>query len=562
MYWTVLIEILQANWSIVQRYPYNTSVIKGKPGEGMHMNGDRAPKVRNWAFGILIVILCLVGIALRLQAVCLYPVWMDEAFTGLVSIGSNFWQALITDPNPPLYYVLQYVILQILDNADWSLRLISLLAGCAIVVVAPFIVPNAGKWQRLALAAFFSLSPPLIYYAAEARQYSLSLLLSTLAIMVVLRIAEHRRGVHYALLTSLSVLICMTHLLGILTLLGLSLLVWFQQRRLQLKTMLAVWSGVLPLLVWMIIAQSQVAIAATGWLPVSGIGDWHALKVLFSIAGFFVGPDSETSGMFYKIVAYFSSDDMALLMAIGVIGALLLLFIVQRKFLRSYSLGIHAVVAVPGILALLAVLSTQYPLFVVGRYDVFVLPFMLVFVSTAFHDFSIQRRQFVAVLIGIVLLIIQLSALFRVPVPELEKAKQRVEFVQSKVQEFDAIVILGVGNLPFLHYWGLSDGAMWQEGNCFLRNITIKCRIIPLDAVHTAMDVDSFSQFHEGEIFSEDITVITHERIRRIWLVSSPNYSDIAIQKRAAVQRAISELGFVGEDVLTDSQIQLFKRRY
>jgi mannosyltransferase len=126
---------------------------------------------------LAIVALCIeIPIALFLRFGVALPMWLDEALT--VNIArlplSAIPGALRRDGAPPLYYVLLHFWMQIVGTSVTSVRALSGVFSVAALVVTWWVVRRIfdaeTSWVTVALLAG---SPFAVYYATEARMYSL-----------------------------------------------------------------------------------------------------------------------------------------------------------------------------------------------------------------------------------------------------------------------------------------------------------------------------------------------------------------------------------------------------
>lgn len=109
--------------------------------------------------------------------------WYDETFSGNIARLSliQAWSVIRSDVHPPLMYALQWLIANTLGSSEITLRLLPLLFG----VLAIHATYNLGSlWnQRVATGAalLLAVSPPMLWYSVESRQYSLLLLIVLIA---------------------------------------------------------------------------------------------------------------------------------------------------------------------------------------------------------------------------------------------------------------------------------------------------------------------------------------------------------------------------------------------
>jgi 4-amino-4-deoxy-L-arabinose transferase-like glycosyltransferase len=130
--------------------------------------------------------------ALRLSTLDLQSLWYDEAFTPVhvlrPSLGATLHAIVHTENTPPLWYVLEWAVTRALGTGAVALRLLSALAGVALVAVAWAIAHAlAGRRAAIAAAALVAVNPLFVWYSQEARAYSLFALCSALALLFCLR---------------------------------------------------------------------------------------------------------------------------------------------------------------------------------------------------------------------------------------------------------------------------------------------------------------------------------------------------------------------------------------
>ncbi len=132
------------------------------------------PRPASWALPLLAVL--LIGGFLRVYGVG-HSLWADELHTawcvadGFEQISHRSWLG----NQAPLYFWIVWAFQLVLGNAEWALRLPSLLAGLAIIplafVVGRSITRSSGAGLLAALLA--ALSPTLVYFSQEARVYAI-----------------------------------------------------------------------------------------------------------------------------------------------------------------------------------------------------------------------------------------------------------------------------------------------------------------------------------------------------------------------------------------------------
>lgn len=120
----------------------------------------------------------VLGAGLRLYGLNIQSAWADEIATLVITDSAltfgQFWQLVIADVHPPLYYLLLRLWSAAFGQSDLAARLPSAIFAILTIAVAFCFkpLPRAG---RLALMMFIAVSPGAIEYAQEARSYSLLL---------------------------------------------------------------------------------------------------------------------------------------------------------------------------------------------------------------------------------------------------------------------------------------------------------------------------------------------------------------------------------------------------
>ena len=172
--------------------------------------------------------LVLVAFAIRGLSITRQSLWLDEVYS-LIFVQGNLGEAwrngIFPEQNPhaPAYYLLLWGWLKGGGVNDLAARWLSLMCGIASVAALWRLARDWGSFRAANIAAtLMALSPFAIWYAQEARQYSLYLLLALLATLLLSRLARARPArreaglwVAYALC---AVAMAYSHFFGIFTL--------------------------------------------------------------------------------------------------------------------------------------------------------------------------------------------------------------------------------------------------------------------------------------------------------------------------------------------------------
>lgn len=148
------------------------------------------------ALGAIVVLAAVLRFAtLRTQSI-----WFDEAATwDLVRrpLGEMLGRIPDGESNPPLFYVLEWGWTRVFGDGEAGLRSLSALAGVLTVPVAYALGRRAAAGAALAglaAAALVAVNPLLVWFSQEARSYALATLLSAVALLLLQRALEDRRG--------------------------------------------------------------------------------------------------------------------------------------------------------------------------------------------------------------------------------------------------------------------------------------------------------------------------------------------------------------------------------
>ena len=337
------------------------------------MAAPRSARSRPRRPGKILVPIGICGIALALRAIALDrdQLWFDEAYSALVALSSptDIVSEAARDSSPPLYYLLLHGWAMLFGSASRALRSLSVVFGVATVLITGMLGRQlwgaaAGTLGMMLLA----VSPLHIYYSREVRAYALLALLAVLSVIALERLIQRGTRTSVLFYSGVVVAACYTHNYGLL--LPVALLISLVQGRLPwtrglvcLAIIAAAYAPWLPVLV------RQMGSGATGWIAPW----WHAtppaLALARSFAVFCFGgarPPYLTlgSGGLPPIAVFASYLTFALVLG--------------RSLMRpSPEAGRRMAVMCVLLLAVPVAVSFVAPVYLVGRHDVFALPFFL-----------------------------------------------------------------------------------------------------------------------------------------------------------------------------------------
>jgi hypothetical protein len=143
---------------------------------------------RDWT-GIALV---LMGVVLRLrQYFANRSLWLDEAMLTNNILARSFGgltQPLSNDQGAPIgFLLLQKTVTLLLGDSEYALRLFPFLAGCLSLLLMFLLVRKTSSALSGSLAlALFALSPALVYYSSEVKQYSSDVAIALALILLYL----------------------------------------------------------------------------------------------------------------------------------------------------------------------------------------------------------------------------------------------------------------------------------------------------------------------------------------------------------------------------------------
>ncbi|MAT97748.1 MAG: hypothetical protein CL608_11435 [Anaerolineaceae bacterium] len=142
-----------------------------------------------------IVLFILLAFGLRLHNAEMFSFWTDEGLTPLRSgysipeILSNrvtIQEGVTNDTHPPFFFLIVHFARQLFGETDFAYRFPALLAGVLLVpLLAQVGRRMRGAWLGMVVAGLTAVNPLQIWYANEARMYTLAVLLVTAASYVL-----------------------------------------------------------------------------------------------------------------------------------------------------------------------------------------------------------------------------------------------------------------------------------------------------------------------------------------------------------------------------------------
>lgn len=244
---------------------------------------------------LLLLVIFLVGLALRLYDLGSESIWYDEAISIAVAklglIDQISWSYLQNDNNPLLYYELLHFWVWIFGDSELVARVPSALFG-SFSIIAIYMVGKLtfNKNVGLIAALIVAISVFHIQYSQEARAYSLLAFLTLLSFYYYLKIVSSDRRFYVVGYLLSTILMLYTHYYGFLILAAQNIFFfgnYLKTRdlgRLSLKKWLTyqIILGTLYLPGFVLFAKHTIAIQGGFWLPEPTLNAISRTFIVFS----------------------------------------------------------------------------------------------------------------------------------------------------------------------------------------------------------------------------------------------------------------------------------------
>ncbi len=182
---------------------------------------------------IILAVVVLFGALFVLANALQREMWLDEYHTWLVSgmALDELWTFVLGDVHPPVYFLLMNGWRRLVGDAAMALRLPSLLAYVASVIVFASLLHRSPSTPltRVSATCLFAFAPALVVYGAEARMYAISVLLTCAILWLWNALMDRQRAEGMAThrltvaLSAVAVLLILTHYVSVFFLAGFGL---------------------------------------------------------------------------------------------------------------------------------------------------------------------------------------------------------------------------------------------------------------------------------------------------------------------------------------------------
>jgi len=481
------------------------------------MNRAFRPKCK---YQLLLILIFILGFALRLYHIDFLDIWRDEGFS--IKVASQplnmILDMIINDVHPPLHILLLHLWMKVFGKSAISARMLSLIFGMLTIYFSYLLstLVFSKPTYKLLTALFVSINPLLILYSQEARNYSMLTTFTVAAIYFTFRMNSKARLKVYLYFILFSLLGLYTHnlftiIMASITIATLIGILYPASNRIKLSLVLrnsdfkhAAISYICILLCylpWFIVTVQQYArIQSEGfWLGFDPIRN-----VIDTYGWFFTSHKYNRS---FTVLNWFAYGFIRLFAIWLSIGGIILEFDKDTKYSPKLSWLVLLM------LGLVFLISFKTPFYYV-RYLIFVVPILLTLMSYGIRDFlTIFGRKSAIILTAVFItsnLVFYLTNIAQnIIKAEYQKAIRSIEFDPAT----DII---------------LHPHALTYHSFNYYSNLTNYIYDPNRDIVH----YEGLSYFSEGDYYDEQLT-----RYTRIWTIN--------LGKDGRFERELSRNGFI-----------------
>ena len=409
---------------------------------------------------LLFTIILILAMVLRVIGLDRHGLSLDEANSVIVAQGSlhELLSGLVKDAHPPLYYLILCLWMKLFGGGEFAIRFFSLILGLILIIMlyrvgSSFFSPLVGL-----VAAFIATTNPMnIFYAQNARMYTILPLLGLLSILFLLRALEEGKISAWIGYSISSVAALYTHNYGLFILpIG-----WFLFLRKAnypkfkrfFLSQLAILFLYLP---WLSVLLSQIQVGGHNWIsrymaPISPL-----FWIPKSLEVFSVG-----AGLpyYFKYLGFGAITELKWLSRI-LFGTLLVLGLLDSvtqddDLNKRYALIIY--LFFPLFIAFLLSISIT-PLYLIGRYDFVVFPAFCLLIGLGVSKI---KNYSLLILVAIILLGLSVSTLK----PYYQATPRRVaavtaDYLVHHARDGEFVVFTGYRRASTQYYLEKMDGRL------------------------------------------------------------------------------------------------------
>ena len=401
---------------------------------------------------IILSLIIVIGAFLRIYKLGDQSLWLDEArsfFRANQNIHS-LWVNQPKESNPPLYDTLFHFYLQLTSsNDEHNVRFFSAIIGILLIPLIFFV----GKYMFGARAGLFSsflvaISPYHIYYSQDAKMYALLAFISLGSFFFYYLSLEKGNNFYWVFYTVTTIALVYSHNMGFLLFLSqvIIFIVLFRKTRDNLRSFFLSFLIIAVFLVPRVFCWlRQISIDANPWLKSASINDLIQTFSYFSVLSWRIQISHLVS--------------IALVICLPIYIFVFLNGIFARNEYNDFKIKylneldkvkfVLIFLFVPLVISLLV--SLKKPIYLAGRYDMFVFPFFCLVVGLGLAKIKRVTLR-VVLLVGLtmsaVLCLHDYYYVFR-------KSNDRTvaNYVQSNMGQNDILIFTDLSSYTFRYYW-------------------------------------------------------------------------------------------------------------
>ncbi len=257
------------------------------------------------------ILLGIVAAIPRLLNLGKQSLWFDETYTVYIArmpFGQMMRSILVDGVHPPLYYWLMALWIRLFGFSEFSIRLPSALAGILTVVLVYFLVRRiAGELPAVLAAGLLTVSPFAVWYAQDARMYSLMCLAAVASMYVFLAFLQSNSPLLFILFVITHAFLYGIHYFGLLILFPEISFLFLYRRNYPSrwwKFLVLQAIALLPLAIWIyFLLRRTNGSFGIGWIPHPSLIDPLLSLPNFFFAGGGIWTVASILGAF--VIAYF-----------------------------------------------------------------------------------------------------------------------------------------------------------------------------------------------------------------------------------------------------------------
>ena len=383
-------------------------------------------------------ILLPVAFYLRLYGLSSKGLWADEAYSVYVAHLPfiELIKKLSFDSSAPFYYLCLRFWINLFGFSEFSIRALSMFFSMVSVISLYVLTKKYFSKQTAFIATcLISVSPIHIYYAQEARNYSLLSFLGILLAIFSLNYLVHKRMSALLGTALTSILILWSHNAALWLVMGMNMAFFMlvRDRKLILKWVFAQIVVLIFYLPWFLALLIQVRFQeiTLGWF----MPFWNAKNIFMHFI------DSINSFMFGPFPPYLAIQSFLKESGFIFVPVFLLMGLGLMKLKKSVPLRYMALSFLFTVLLSLIYSSWFQPVYISGRTDYYLSPFFLIMLALGIQKFEENRVK-----VFLILIYIGLALLILIPYYQnTEKNNSRTYFesIRKRVNKGDMVITTG-----------------------------------------------------------------------------------------------------------------------